>query len=187
MKTKLKIFIDTEPMSPREWDNIGTMVCWHRRYNLGDEQPCVSPSVYELPDDEGRVFSLPLYLYDHSGITMRTSPFRSQWDSGKVGFIYVTEERMKKEFSATEDLEEKALKLLNGEVKTYDTYLRGDVWGFQIIKLCEHCGSEEDVVDSCYGFFGDSLEDTGLLESIRDFGDFTKKQIEEAWDKRLED
>ena len=23
--------------SPREWDNMCTMVCWHRRYNLGDK------------------------------------------------------------------------------------------------------------------------------------------------------
>jgi len=32
-----KIVADMNPESPREWDNVGTMVCSHRRYNLGDE------------------------------------------------------------------------------------------------------------------------------------------------------
>ena len=31
-------------MNPREeCSNLGTMVCWHRRYSLGDEQPSESP------------------------------------------------------------------------------------------------------------------------------------------------
>ena len=29
---------DEDAESSREWDNLFTMVCWHRRYNLGDEQ-----------------------------------------------------------------------------------------------------------------------------------------------------
>ena len=29
--------------NPRDWDNLGVMACWHRRYDLGDEQPQCSP------------------------------------------------------------------------------------------------------------------------------------------------
>ncbi|HHV35064.1 MAG TPA: hypothetical protein GXX59_05740, partial [Syntrophomonadaceae bacterium] len=29
---------DNYPQSPREWDNLGIMVCAHRRHCLGDEQ-----------------------------------------------------------------------------------------------------------------------------------------------------
>jgi len=37
----------TEDYNPRkECENVGTMVCWHRRYTLGDEQPGESPSEY---------------------------------------------------------------------------------------------------------------------------------------------
>ena len=32
-----EIIQDTEPESPRERDNLGTMFCKHRRYNLGDK------------------------------------------------------------------------------------------------------------------------------------------------------
>ena len=35
-----KIYTDEDAANPRtEFDNVGTMVCWHRGYNLGDEQP----------------------------------------------------------------------------------------------------------------------------------------------------
>jgi hypothetical protein len=34
---------DESPESPREWDNAGIMVCWHRNYNLGDQQPKQTP------------------------------------------------------------------------------------------------------------------------------------------------
>ena len=35
---RLSIYLDESPESPREWDNLGTMVCAHRRYSLGDEK-----------------------------------------------------------------------------------------------------------------------------------------------------
>ena len=34
----VKLFHDDDPNSPREWDNLGHMICWHRRMNLGDEK-----------------------------------------------------------------------------------------------------------------------------------------------------
>ena len=32
----IAIDYDSDPSNPREWDNFGTMVCFHRRYALGD-------------------------------------------------------------------------------------------------------------------------------------------------------
>lgn len=53
MTTILKIYPDMDPESPREWDNLGTMACWHDRYDLGDEQPNDSPTEYmEMLVDE---------------------------------------------------------------------------------------------------------------------------------------
>lgn len=34
-----RIVRDENPESPRDWDNLGTMACWHRRHTLGDVQP----------------------------------------------------------------------------------------------------------------------------------------------------
>jgi hypothetical protein len=34
----LQVMYDTDPLNPREdYDNFGHMVCWHSRYNLGDQ------------------------------------------------------------------------------------------------------------------------------------------------------
>jgi hypothetical protein len=33
----IEIKHDDDPMSPREWDNMGTMSCFHKRYDLGDK------------------------------------------------------------------------------------------------------------------------------------------------------
>ena len=29
-----KIYLDESPESPRTWDNLGTMLCFHTRYDL---------------------------------------------------------------------------------------------------------------------------------------------------------
>lgn len=71
---------------------------------------------------------LPLYLYDHSGITMNTSGFSCGWDSGTVGYIYLTKEKWDKEHDR-DFVQEEAAKYLVGEVETYDQYLTGSVYG----------------------------------------------------------
>lgn len=41
----IKIIQDEDASNPRkEFDHAATMACWHRRYDLGDEQPSGSPS-----------------------------------------------------------------------------------------------------------------------------------------------
>ena len=105
---------------------------------------------------------LPLYLYDHSGITMSTGRFSCPWDSGQVGWIYCTKAEAIKEFASewkngeliklgkrlTKKARDLAFKALEQEVATYDQYLTGDVYGFVIED------SDGNDVDSCWGFFG---------------------------------
>lgn len=155
---KVRIYVDEEPSNPREDDNLGVMVCWHQRYRLGDRQlkPEEYPSVPAIEESliaDGAVVILPLYLYDHGGLTMRTSSFADRWDSGQVGFIYVTEETLRHEYSwppgqpvpaETLDL---AKEVLEGEVKTYDQYLSGDVYGWVLLD------PQGQVLDSCGDYF----------------------------------
>jgi hypothetical protein len=155
------IFRDDDPESPREWDNVGTMICAHRNYNLGDEQ--FDPDKYDgwedfrkhLIEDEGAVVILPLYLYDHSGISMYTtgdSGYRQHeaWDSGQVGLIYTDEAMITSYFGEyNQSSLELAEKLLRQEVATYDQYLTGDVYGFEVTNP----KTGEDI-DSCWGIYG---------------------------------
>ncbi len=228
---RVKLERDNDAESPRDWDNLGTMACWHNRYNLGDVQPGGEPLEHkanvagvdlESFDDywenagyrslmltmnyeqackeifnkrkdkiekafDAQFISLPLYLYDHSGITMSTSSFSCRWDSGQVGFIYVSIADVKKEYSwktLTKERREKVVQYLIGEVETYDQYLTGDVWGYTV----EEYGFDEDgdeVVieehDSCWGCYGEDYarkEGESMIEAA-------KKQSEVNTNKRM--
>jgi hypothetical protein len=92
---------------------------------------------------------LPLHLYDHSGITMSTSGFSCPWDSGQVGWIYMPWMTAVREWSGTdEEIRAKALDCLKAEVKEYDQFLTGDVWGY-VIK-----DEDDEEGDACWGFYG---------------------------------
>lgn len=171
---ELTIKQDTEPsLSPREWDNLGTMVCWHHRYSLGDEQPNDDNEDWFKENITDGCVYLPLYLYDHSGITMKTTPFSCLWDSGQVGWIFATLEKIKEQFIvdslSADTVRNRVIEILTSEVKVYDQYLRGQVWSYEY-------GD-----DSCCGFFGDELEETGILDSIPEEA---KQLAEAAWDCR---
>ena len=178
---KLRIITDFNPINPREWDNVGTMAYKHSHYELG-EKKIENPIEWlermlglvhrgiqnknrfkELEDKFFKEYiALPLYLYDHSGITIRTYPFSCPWDSMKVGYIYIAKSIARSEFGwkqITQLREMEALNYLNNEVKVFDQYLTGDVYGFVI---------EEDgeIVDSCYGFYGTEWDKNGLIEQI---------------------
>ncbi|ASM75637.1 hypothetical protein SULPSESMR1_03594 (plasmid) [Pseudosulfitobacter pseudonitzschiae] len=175
----IKIYHDPDAESPREWSNLGTLICWHRRYRLGDSHQFDSPEAFlrilagisdqcdltmnQLGDRAGRkAILLPVFLYDHSGLAMNTIGFHCPWDSGQVGFIYVTLEEVRKVFGVkrvTKALREKAEDILRGEIVTYDAYLGGRVYGYVI----ERDGEE---VDACWGFVGDY--ETGCLPEARE-------------------
>ena len=43
---RLEIHGDECAESPRDWDNLGTIVGWHGRYTIGDEQPSEDPRTW---------------------------------------------------------------------------------------------------------------------------------------------
>lgn len=214
---RLKVVQDNDPVSPREWCNLGTMVCWHRNYTLGDEQPKQYPGEYRLAMAERfepglqerleramerrfsvtspqrdvdeylieavdkvlarHIIELPLYLYDHSGITMRTSAFSCPWDSGQVGFIYVPIKQIKAEYGwkvLTKARRQRIYDYLTNEVKAYDDYLTGQVYGFE---LQQWNGVEWEEEDNCYGFYGDALN---IHSELAPATCFTLEQVKSA-------
>lgn len=200
----IEIVADDVAESPREWDNVGKMVCQHRRYHLGDEQyennyanswkEWFAYHVLEnyVLDLDLRIYGtfgyfeeeeeiekvwrwieknmivMPLFLYDHSGITISTSK-TCRWDSGQIGFMYITKEDAVKEFgnkNFTKAVEEEAIAYMEAELETYDNYLRGDVYGYRILD------KEGDVIDSCFGFYGYDHEESGLLVEAKGYIDY---------------
>ena len=178
-KYRINIVQDESPESPREWDNLGTMLCVHPRYVLGDKQENDRRNYSNNQEYLNSIIKnkdicviLPLYLYDHSGITMNTTGFSCQWDTTKVGFIFVSKEKVRKEYGVkriNKELIEKVTKVLVGEVETYDQYLRGDVYGYEIYEVttCSEGHEHETLLDSCWGFYGEEeckTEAEGVVE-----------------------
>jgi len=191
---RLTIEQDSLDESPREWDNMGTIAYKHRDYILGEEKidepidwlagmlgldtedmEYTNEQRAELEEKfyKGNKFlALPIFLYDHSGQTIATTPFGCRWDSGKVGYIYVTEEKVIKEYGDfSEESQAKAIACMESEVKTFDQYIRGEVYGFreeEVIK-CEACGHiEYEQKDSCCGFYGTDWETNGILDNVNE-------------------
>ena len=147
----VRICPDESPESPREWSNLGTMLCWHRRYNLGDKHAFADPRTFQHWLKNNPAIVLPLYLYDHGGITMNTTGFHCPWDSGQVGYIYVTLADVRKEYAkrcVSQNLRRQVEEYLRQEVATYDEFLTGNVYGF----IIEDEGGK--TLDSCWGFIG---------------------------------
>lgn len=165
----------------RDADNVGIMLAeGHRRYELGDakfrdaegEYNTASGELESLAED-GRISDFPawakehlgasvvkpLWLLDHSGLTMRTAPFAEDpgnWDSGIVGFIFDTAKtRERLGVVDTDDIE----RILDDEVKYYSMYLEGDVCGYTIE---DPAGRE---VDSCWGFLGSDAAKEAATEA----------------------
>lgn len=142
---------DSDPQNPRtENDNFGKLFCSHKRYALGDNHGFKTSDFRTWAEWQGQIEEdydvdvlLPVYMYDHSGITISTTPFSCQWDSGQIGFIFCTKKQVIEEFKGDT---EKARKLLIAEIDEYDKYLRGDVYGYIV--------SDGKELESCWGFFG---------------------------------
>ena len=187
----LRIYIEDSPQDPRCLDytdgNSGTMICFHNNYNLGDLMPSINKGSFDnweelrecLVKEYKAINLMPLYLFDHSGLSISTTPFNCNWDSGQIGFIYTTKERIKEL-----GIEKKYIKEnLSAEVKIYNDYLEGSVYGFELVKnvkvtikktysknrIEENTTTEEEDLDYCWGFYGEEgikqiKEDTGFLE-----------------------
>lgn len=194
---KVELHYDDAPehQDPREYDNVGTMVCWHDRATLGDEQLDRHTMTFEVPCDRcngegwreigrwnvdcakcggqgevdvhpvehfkrtrGARVVLPLYLYEHGGMTMRTTAFGDPWDSGQVGFIFDTPKGLH-DCWGPDATDEQITEVLKGEVELYDTWLRGEVYGYIVT------GPDgEDIPEllptgtpdfSCWGYLGE--------------------------------
>jgi hypothetical protein len=94
---------------------------------------------------ENPIVIKPLYMYEHSGITISTKPFGDRWDSGQIGFVFIRKDDVRNEFSIKrcgQNMVERCDVLLEGEVDVYDKYLRGEVYGYEIGKINED-GHEE--------------------------------------------
>ena len=157
----INIDYDPSPESPREWDDLSTIYSNSRRYDFDGHSieeliQEVGGNIYDnvIPWDliGKKYYYRKVWMYDHSGITVRTAeenPWGNMgymaWDSGLAGVIVVDKKAAKKEWAT--DTKARAEKWLDGEIANLDTYVRGEIYGYEVL---DEDGNE---FDSCWGFY----------------------------------
>lgn len=143
---------ETGGFDPREDDNLGTMLCWHGRYRLGDAHRW-SPE--EIRDMIEGLVALPLYLYDHGVQSISVESFQhAEWDSGQAGWIVAFPERIEAMGTPPERIEA----VLRAEVEEYDAWMRGEVWQWEVLD------DDGEHVEGCGGYLGDGGKTCALEE-----------------------
>lgn len=175
---------ETNKYSPMEWlereINDDVYEVWQNKHSRRLEY---QDYLMELFQKNNLV--IPVSAYEHGDITISASGRRAGWDSfdsGQLGFVYVSHEDIKKEFNVkrlTKKVLERAEKTLQAEVSNYDDYLTGQVYGYVIEN--EH----EEELDSCWGFLG---KYTYCLEEAKSAADSWAEQKEKElklYDERM--
>jgi len=165
--------------SAREWvlsSNNNVFGKWFTEYTFFPKtlkgSDMVKECIFEcLPDNTLKELAdrnniiLPVYLYDHSGITIscsHTYPYNDRWDAGQVGWIYASYDDIEKTYGVVNaDNIKTAEQVLVDEISTYDDYICGNAYGY----IIEKDGVE---VASCWGYLGDLREMIAEMKSSVD-------------------
>ena len=190
-KGKFKIEIEQEeyPMNPRNNDNISKMICFYRSYNLGDNHNYKHENYDSWDEMEKDIIRKEktacikrLFLYDHSGITISTSSFNDRWDSGTVGFIFITKKDLRKNFlkkRVSKKLIERCNSIFEGEVSEYDSYLRGDVYTMSTYE-------NNELIDCIGKFYGDNFWENGMSSYVsKEMITELKEELEKEFGKKI--
>jgi len=161
---EIKIIPDEDCESPNEWSDDEFIVYNHRDFYVKKEG--FSPreifdyfeeNAYRKKLYKGH-FVFTLYAYIHSGVSLSLGrdryPFNDRWDVSSTGNVLV------KRASGTWT-EAKAREIAEELVRTWNQYLSGDVYGYNIEQLNE----------SCWGYYG---------------GDVCLQEAKSIVDRRLE-
>lgn len=153
-----------------------------------DGEPCDDEDLLDALSDEitdmnfalaaavakGYVAILPVWAYIHSGITIscgeRTGQYADRWDSALVGIIYVDKGTVLENFPDMDpdQWEEKADALMRSEIETYDLYLTGETYCYQLLSETRNPdgSTDHEDVESCGGFLGDGIIDSGMADEV---------------------
>jgi hypothetical protein len=127
----IKLMPDPDVEDPREFfDHVATFAFFHKRYRMGDKVGIKwedYPGWTEMERNIVRIYKpsyiTPVYMYDHSGLVLSTSPFSCPWDSGRVGFMWISDPDIPRD-----DLS----KIVEDEIQELNQWLSGDVWTIDI-------------------------------------------------------
>lgn len=100
---------------------------------------------------------LPIYMYDHSGITISTEPFSCPLDSGQIGVIYIEKSTCEKAGINFDNAKE----YLKEDIEELNNYLTGNVFVISIHQTEEE-GFDGDILD----YLDEPPKDKEMLDCI---------------------
>lgn len=172
-KDKLvKVGIDEYPEDVfNDWDSLGHIVGFHRRYNFGkkdDIKRFKTPEDFEefRKENKGNITVYNLFMYEHSRISLsvdesRPYPFNCRWDSGQLGYLYVLHNEAR-EWYGKKRLNKKLWcqikKHVEQELKDYTNYINGEVYRLEVYDItkcdleCYHLKLQENYTGSIFGY-----------------------------------
>lgn len=135
----LEIKFDNNPINPREWDNVTTLVVAHRDYGGGDfnanSQDKLDKILEENKDEIEWAKSNNLFhritAYIHSGISVRLDTYGDwpdqRWDCTPFGYIFINRENVKEMMGEEIDVS-KLNQYLIDEFNEWKNYIEDDTY-----------------------------------------------------------
>ena len=118
-------------------------------------------SLKELQRKGGVV--LPVYCHEHGNITFNCSSFSDPWDSGQVGYAYMTTEQIAelgwpKGKRGRKKAAEEYIRHMVGDMAAY---ANGDIYGFNLFD------KDGEFVDGCGGFYASHYGEADWIEDMK--------------------
>ena len=206
----LRVIQDENSESPDNWGDEDIFLVYdHRQFTVKREgfepkdifeyfENCHEQIENDRFDD---YFIFPVDAYIHSDIHLSLTNTKnhpdSKWDVSTTGYVLVNKEYVDVNGypSKHKTPEDFAKTIAEGLIETWNQYLSGDIWGFQVLKLTNYFKIEDEdliyirdnsndvynsivskgelvkeykEIDSCWGFYGSDPKENGMLEDIND-------------------
>jgi len=155
----IEIHLDEHAENPRDWDNLWTMFCFHRRAIIGDKHKYNRDEYESWEDFYDRAIDAdydvglvaPLYLYPSHDPVLMHGAIGDISTNYQIGYAFVEKQKLLSEFKRkriTKYVFKHATACLDAEIELYNQWHSGEVYGYVI--------SDEngEMIDSCWGFYG---------------------------------
>lgn len=128
---------DQDAESPREFPGC-SLVMRARGWDFpNDGEVDFSENIKDQLIELGALHIMPVYMLDHSGISLSVRDFADPWDSGQVGFAYVTrqnwEDTQGTPWTGSDENRAQAASLCEADVELYSQYVNGECFYVRVL------------------------------------------------------